>query len=146
MKQYQLTANGSYQIGNMSIPPNPNNTDYIRMQAEVAANEAEILPVPAPTVSELSGAAKIECRRRILALYADWKQTNMVARAAELTDKKIYGGTLLAQEETERLALQGIWAWIKAMRAKSDVLEASIQTMTEEQRRNLNVMADMHWT
>ena len=49
MKQYKLTKGGSYKISNMSIPPDPNNTDYARMLTEVAAGTAEIVDyVPPP--------------------------------------------------------------------------------------------------
>ena len=53
MKQYQqLDENGeSFQIGGLSIPVDPGNRDYARMQDEIAAGEAEVLPYvePVPT-------------------------------------------------------------------------------------------------
>ena len=56
MKQYQqLDENGeSFQIGGLSIPVDPGNRDYARMQDEIAAGEAEILPFVAyvPTYAE----------------------------------------------------------------------------------------------
>lgn len=66
-------------------------------------------------------AVKGEARRRIIARFPDWKQTNMVARALELTRK---GAGLTPEEQTEATQLQAAWDWIKAVRAASDALEA----------------------
>jgi hypothetical protein len=56
MKQYQqLDENGeAFQIGGLSIPADPGNRDYARMQDEISAGEAEVLPfVPyVPTYAE----------------------------------------------------------------------------------------------
>ena len=74
----------------------------------------------APTVDDV----KAEAGRRILAVYADWKQRNMTMRATELQEIRIGGGTLTAQEETERLALIAASDWVKSVRVASDVIEA----------------------
>ena len=61
MKQYQLTEGGSYQIGNMSIPPDPDNTDYQQLQWELAQEPplAEVLPyVPPPPITDDEDIAK----------------------------------------------------------------------------------------
>ena len=68
-------------------------------------------------------AVKDEARRRILARFPDWKQTNMVALGVELTLAKI-GGDWTKEQQDEAGALQAAWDWVKAVRSASDVIEA----------------------
>jgi hypothetical protein len=69
-------------------------------------------------------AVKNECGRRIYTPFPQWRQANYTARATELVLAKTNGA--LTQAETDELAaLQAAWAWIKSVRAASDVLEAS---------------------
>ena len=90
MKQYQLTEGGPYQIGGMCIPPDPNNTDYARMLAEVAAGEAEILPYVEPSATWDS----IRAARNAKLAASDW----MAA-----TDR-----TMTQAERTYRQALRDV--------------------------------------
>lgn len=69
-------------------------------------------------------AVKNEARRRILARFPEWKQTNMVARSVELQDVWRKVGAWTAEEQAEADALAAAWAWIKAIRLRSDQLEA----------------------
>lgn len=71
-----------------------------------------------------NGDVKAEARRRILAVFPDWKQANMTARGVELQDIWRRTGSWTEQEQAEADALQAAWAWIKAVRSASDVLEA----------------------
>jgi len=73
-------------------------------------------------IEEQLAAVKAEARRRILARYPDWKQTNMVARSVELMHLK---GTKewTPAEQAEADALQAAWDWVKAVRSASDVIE-----------------------
>lgn len=66
---------------------------------------------------------KAEARRRILARYPDWKQTNMVARGVELLDIWRVNGRWTAEEQAERDALDAAWAWIKSVRSASNDIE-----------------------
>lgn len=69
-------------------------------------------------------AVKIEARRRILDRFPDWKQANMTARGVELQDIWRRTGAWTEGEQAEADALTGAWAWIKAVRAASDAIEA----------------------
>lgn len=71
--------------------------------------------------AEQKAIVKAEARRRILDRYPDWKQTNMLARSVELVKK---GASLTPEETVESQQLEAVWAWIKAVRAASDQLEA----------------------
>jgi hypothetical protein len=82
-------------------------------------------------------AVKDECGRRIYAAFPQWKQANYTARATELVLAKTNGE--LTQAETDELAaLQASWSWIKAVRAASDILEASDPIP-------LDYTDDIHW-
>lgn len=68
-------------------------------------------------------AVKNEARRRILARYPEWKQTNMVARGLELQEIWRQAGAWTAEEQAEANALAAASGWIKAVRAASDLIE-----------------------
>ena len=70
-------------------------------------------------------AVKTECGRRIFATLPAWKQTNFLARATELTDKRAGGASLDAGEQAEWDAMQALWNWVKATRAASNAIEAA---------------------
>ena len=55
MKTYTEIDPGTFRIGNMSIPSDPNNTDRARMLEEIAAGDAEVIAYvePVPDYAEL---------------------------------------------------------------------------------------------
>lgn len=69
--------------------------------------------------AEQKAAVKLEARRRILARFPEWMQTNMVARAVELTRK----ATLTDEEQAEERTLIASWGWIKSVRNASNEIE-----------------------
>lgn len=74
---------------------------------------------------ELDRTAKIKAKAReiILGRLPDWKQVNLIARAAELTEKRATGETLNSEEEVELAACKAEWTWVKSVRTKSDEAE-----------------------
>lgn len=87
---------------------------------------------PVRKAAALIPRIKDEAQRRIIALTGQSdltssmiKQSNANMRATELTDKRVGGGTLTAEEEAEAAALRGLAEKIKAVRAASNVLEQS---------------------
>lgn len=74
--------------------------------------------------AEISALVKMECRRRILERFPEWKQTNMTARGVELQDVWRRSGSWTEAQQAEADALAAAWVWIKAVRAASDVIEA----------------------
>lgn len=91
------------------------------------ANEVELAQVlraygiMGPSISAQD--VKDEARRRILAVYPDWKQANMTARGVELIRKLAQGGAWSQGEEAEATALEAAWDWIKTVRAAADSIE-----------------------
>jgi hypothetical protein len=104
LSTYQTLAAG-WPEGN---PPLPSETE---LQAAYQA-------ATAPTAAEVKG----EAARRILAILPEWKQRNLTARAAELA--KIGQANWTQAEADEWAAGQALWDQIKAIRAKSDQIEA----------------------
>lgn len=83
------------------------------------------------SLDEQKNAVKAEAQRRIVALTGKValidcmiKQSNANMRANELNDKRINGDALTAEEETEAAALRNLALAIKAIRAKSNEIEA----------------------
>lgn len=66
---------------------------------------------------------KAEAGRRILALIPDWKQRNYIARDAEITKIIVSGGSLTAEQQAERTAIEAVWEQAKAIRSASDAIE-----------------------
>lgn len=91
----------------------PNGTTRLATNAEIlaAAKAAKRL------------AIKTTARQIILARYPEWRQANLTARAVELVSLGQTSGPEWQQ-------MQSIWAWIKAVRARSDLLEADVAACT----------------
>lgn len=68
---------------------------------------------------------KAEAGLRILERFPTWKQANMNMRATELVDIRL-DRELTADETAEREAMLSAAAWIKEVRAVSDVIEAAL--------------------
>ena len=86
--------------------------------------DAEIAAAALPAAQAAKRAAiKQAARQTILARYPEWMQANLTARAVELVSLNELSGPEWAK-------MQSIWAWIKAVRAHSDLLEADVAACT----------------
>lgn len=110
--------------------------------SEVMAKEAEY---DAAQLAKVVPAIKAEAQRRILILAPEWRQRNMLARAAELLEIVTFGGALTPEQETERQALIAGRAAIQAIRDKSNALESSLSTMTPAEFAAFNPGDDVNW-
>ena len=82
--------------------------------------------------AKLSPRVKEECERRILAIMPDWKQRNTIAD--------------LSSDNAETRAAAAVeWAKVTALRTKSDEIEASILSMTDQQIIEFDPTDDAHW-
>lgn len=115
---------------NTNIPAYETNSDYREYLEWVAqGNVAEDYQPPAPTANEI----RAECQRRIMIITGtpgDFqrcmvKQLNALMRAAELVNKKALGEELTESELAEEQILMNLANAIKALRAKSNILEAN---------------------
>ena len=81
----------------------------------------------------LSPHVKVECERRILAIMPEWKQRNVIA-------------DLASDNSDTKAAAAAEWAKVTALRTKSDEIEASIGSMSDEEILNFNTSDDAHWS
>lgn len=93
-------------------------------------------PVRAKTADEVAAmraakvdAVKAEAERRIVAVMPEWRQRNSLALGLELvttlgTDVSAWP----AEQRATYASVMASWAQIKALRATSDALEASVPT------------------
>lgn len=79
-----------------------------------------------PEPKSAIAAVKAEAHRRITAQFPVWRQNNIHAACTELLDKWRLGGSLTAEDEAVADYGRTVFAWIKSVRAHSDVLEARI--------------------
>jgi len=95
-----------------------------------------------PVLDEVDAikAIKEEARRRIVAVYPEWQQSNMTARGVELVRIIAEGNQWDEAEALEAAALDAVWVWIKSIRAASNTIEADAGTLTQEQ-----IETDVRW-
>lgn len=108
MDTYQTTKNGEYTLDGTTIPNSGANRLYRRMQAEVAAGDAEILPYVEPTDSRT---------------YRDRRQARYIAELSVEGDfQKTVGDTLDAIIK----AMYGDTSELDALAAKIAAIKAEI--------------------
>ncbi len=90
----------------------------------IDANEAK---------EKLTPHVKAESSKRILELMPDWKQRNVIA-------------DLSSDNADTKAAAVTEWAKVTALRTKSDEIEASIGSMSDDQILNFDASDDAHWS
>ena len=83
--------------------------------------------------TQLTPHVKAECERRILAIMPSWKQRNVIA-------------DLSSTNADTKAAAVTAWAAVTAIRTKSNEIEASISSMSDEQILNFNASDNAHWS
>jgi len=83
--------------------------------------------------SKLTPNVKAEAAKRILALMPEWRQRNVIA------DLSSTNSDTKSAAETE-------WAKVTAIRTKSNEIEESIATMSDEEILNFDASDDAHWS
>lgn len=123
MEVHGYTQSGQIKVtidGVEYIIPDDAGDRYRKVVAEWES-EGNTIPAysaPPPTISDV----KEEARKRIVAICPEWKQLDLTAQAAILTEKGRSNWT--TQELAEWNAGKAIWDSIKALRDASDTLEA----------------------
>ena len=82
---------------------------------------------------KLTPNVKAEASKRILALMPEWRQRNVIA-------------DLSSDNADTKAAAVTAWAAVTALRTKSDEIEASIGSMSDEEILNFNASDDAHWS
>jgi len=94
---------------------------------------------------------KTEANKRIVAAYPEWKQRNHMAAVVDIQNKELIAlkanttYTLSADELAIVAAAQAAKTEIFNIRAKSDELEASLDTMTQEQLEAFDATNYSNW-
>lgn len=83
--------------------------------------------------AKLTPNVKAEASKRILAIMPSWKQRNVIA-------------DLSSTNADTKAAAVTAWAAVTAIRTKSNEIEASISSMSDEQILNFDASDDAHWT
>lgn len=89
-----------------------------------------------------SADVKLEAGRRILEKLPSWKQSNLIAREAELiategghlrdsNGVKLPARELTDDEVSELVYIKALWDWVKTVRAASGVIEQSPPAISE---------------
>jgi|GEM_PF-4586897 len=100
---------------------------------------------------EIISEIKSEASSRIIAAYPEWKQRNHMAAVVDIQNKELIAlkanttYTLSADELAIVAAAQAAKTEIFNIRAKSDELEASLDTMTQEQLEAFDATNDSNW-
>ncbi|KAF0112381.1 MAG: hypothetical protein FD149_2451 [Rhodospirillaceae bacterium] len=102
---------------------------------ETVVERRPIATLRTDATARLIAAVKADAGRMIVALYPDWKQRNMTARAVALLRKGEANWT--AAESAEAAILEAAWAWITAVRTESDAIEADIAALANDQMDGL---------
>ena len=121
MAKYQLTEN-EYIINKSDggfIPIDENNLDYKKYLEWVAEGNTPD-PIVGPTKQEQILIIQQQAYEDIVAIAPEYKQRNMIARAAELLNKKI-DGALSTNEQFELDSMQATWDQIKTIRDQSNI-------------------------
>jgi len=100
--------------------------DWIECQKKDDDTYAENYNVDGTPASDTPidpSAVKSEAGRRIVAICPEWQQRNYIA--TDLTYTKIIqgGGSLTAEQESDRAEMEAVWTTIQGIRTKSDEIE-----------------------
>lgn len=82
---------------------------------------------------KLTPHVKAEAGRRILAIMPEWKQRNTISDLSS------------DNADTKATAVTA-WAAVTAIRTKSNEIEESIASMSDEEILNFNASDDAHWS
>ncbi|MDG1416115.1 MAG: hypothetical protein P8R39_12240 [Alphaproteobacteria bacterium] len=82
---------------------------------------------------KLTPNVKAEAAKRILAIMPEWRQRNVIA-------------DLSSDNADTKAAAVTAWAAVTAIRTKSNEVEASIASMSDEEILNFNASDDAHWS
>lgn len=139
--------------GKISVPNDPKNKDYIKIQSWVD-NGGVVSPEFSDEEKKQNKiiSIKSEANTRILAAYPEWKQRNHMAAAVDIQNKELIaikagnGYTLSDEEMAVVVAAKAAKTAIFNIRSKSDQLESSLDSMSQDQLEAFNPNDDSNWS
>jgi hypothetical protein len=135
----QLAANKGAWLPEIVVMPQFDPATEVRTGPEQQITDTAVLQVYTVRAKEQSevaqmragkvAAVKAEAGRRILVIMPEWKQRNFLALGQEMITDHGPDRTQWPQDmQTLYTAVRAEWEQIKAIRARSDQLEATIPT------------------
>jgi len=119
-----------------------------RLSSDTAGRPVSAMPRP-PSAAQLraerAAGIRTEAERRILAVAPLWRQSNDNAALAQELMNRIDGLASPAELTAEVAAAVTRRAWINAIRAASDLIEADLAGLTAAQLAAFDVAADPRW-
>ena len=144
----------SYQVNDLIyVPKASDNPQHKEIQKWIAGGG---VVDPEFSIFELKGnliqKIKAETYRRIIDVYPEYKQRNLNGAVSEIQNKEIIalkaGAGNYTPTESEMTLLRAAKAckeFVDGLRTKSNQLETSLDSMTEEQLSAFNPNEDSHW-
>lgn len=154
VKQIEIGYKVTYENGRVSdIPIAPDNSDYIAVTEWLnkEGNSFSELWTEEELRINLVSEIKVEANSRIVAAYPEWKQRNHMAAVADIHNNELAAlkaGTdyvLTADDLAVITSAKSCKAAIEAIRTKSDELETSLDSMTQEQLEAFDPTDDSNW-
>jgi len=139
------------------ITPPENQEGKVRkfINGEWVYEDRPIEVVTVKTIDEIRAEKIVEIKyvagKKIVTAYPEWRQRNHMAAVVDIQNKELIAlkanttYTLSADELAIVAAAQAAKTEIFNIRAKSDELEASLDTMTQEQLEAFDATNDSNW-
>lgn len=132
----ELESVGLFRLQEADDPPADSNV----VGSSVAVVDGKVKEINTlEAITYTPNDVRREAQRRINLLFPEWKQRNMNEARLELMESRIENGSLTTAELAVLSVLKENWAMIKAVRAASNVLEATDPIP-------LNYRDNIHWT
>ena len=112
--------------------------------AEITAHDTEVAAGYVELRAQLHVDVKTEANTRIVVLYPEWKQINMLAKMSNLhTNKR--KSEWSGADEAYNEEVQAVWVEVSRIRTNSDTIEAEIDGLTDAQLDTFDVPGNATW-
>jgi len=136
----------------ISVPKDSSNREYKKVTAWLENNDLSSLYTTDELKAKHITEIKYQAYQRITATYPDYKQRNLNAEVSKIHNKEVVAMknsttyTLTADELAAIAAANTCEAFIQGIRTKSDELETSLDSMTDEQLEAFDPTDDNNWS
>lgn len=149
----KYSKNGFLVNGSINVPNDPSNSDYqiikkLISDGGIVDPEFSTLEIKYSLVEKI----KLEAFARITATYPEYKQRNLSGEVSNIQNKEVIslksGAGSYTPTSDEMILLRAAKTckdFIDGIRAKSNQLEASLDSMTEEQLNAFDPSEDSNW-
>jgi hypothetical protein len=111
--------------------------------AEITAHDTEVTAIYVAQRAQLKVDVKTEANTRIVALYPEWKQINMLAEMSNLHTKGKANWN--AADDARDVEVQAVWVEVGLIRTNSNTIEAEIDGLTDAQLDTFDIPGNATW-